>query len=149
SNARLERFLLAAAENNWTVANVTRSVQYFHLLRQQAALVNDKEARPLVLMAPKSLLRHRKSSSSPEEFSEGKFKRVLEPMASVKMGPNKDVETLLMCSGKIGVELEEALEKQLKNKEGNPQKIRLVQLEQLYPFPLDELNQIRNKYKNI
>lgn len=63
SSARLERFLQMAAENNWVVANVTSAAQYFHLLRRQAAITGTDEARPLILMTPKSLLRNKRTIS--------------------------------------------------------------------------------------
>src|SRR5699024_8645068 len=68
SSARLERFLQMAAENNWIVANVTSSAQFFHLIRRQAAIGGKEESRPLVLMSPKSLLRSDRVASGAEEF---------------------------------------------------------------------------------
>src|SRR5699024_5052972 len=73
SSARLERFLQMAAENNWFVANVTSTAQLFHLLRRQAAIGGTDQARPLVVMSPKSLLRNERVASEAKEFTEGTF----------------------------------------------------------------------------
>src|SRR5699024_6454343 len=73
SSARLERFLQMAGENNWIVANVTSSAQFFHLLRRQAHMKGREEARPLVVMSPKSLLRNERVASEAKEFTDGKF----------------------------------------------------------------------------
>src|SRR5699024_11687716 len=74
SSARLERFLQMAAENNWIVDNVTSSAQFFHLLRRQAKMRGREEARPLILMTPKSsLLRNPRMASEAKEFTDGKF----------------------------------------------------------------------------
>lgn len=75
SSARLERFLQLSADNNWTVANLSTSAQYFHLLRKQAASLGTEHVRPLVLMAPKSLIRNPRVASHGVAFSEGSFKR--------------------------------------------------------------------------
>src|SRR5699024_4399468 len=77
SSARLERFLQLAAQDNIRVANCTTSAQYFHLLRRQAARL-ESDPRPLVLMTPKSLLRHPLAASAPEDFQQGTFKPVLD-----------------------------------------------------------------------
>src|SRR5699024_4741337 len=72
SSARLERFLQMAGENNWIVANVTSSAQFFYLMRRQAKMRDREEARPLVVISPKSLLRKERVASEPKEFTEGK-----------------------------------------------------------------------------
>src|SRR5690625_6729165 len=73
SSARLERFLQMAGENNLIVANVTSAAQFFHLLRRQAQMQDREEARPLVVMSPKSLLSDQRAASEQKEIAEGKF----------------------------------------------------------------------------
>nr|WP_245347626.1 2-oxoglutarate dehydrogenase E1 component [Oceanobacillus polygoni] len=143
SSARLERFLQMAAENNWIVANVTSSAQLFHLLRRQAALRGREQARPLILMTPKSsLIRHPKMSSSAEEFTTGKFK-TLRDQPGVET--NKESATrLLIGSGKIMIDIEETMEVSDQSFEW----LRAIRLEQIYPFPKkaleEELKQLPN-----
>src|SRR5690625_5666942 len=86
SSARLERFLQMAGENNLIVANVTSAAQFFHLLRRQAQMQDREEARPLVVMSPKSLLRDQRAASEPKEFAEGKF-------LSLRNQPNLNVRS--------------------------------------------------------
>nr|WP_223155075.1 2-oxoglutarate dehydrogenase E1 component [Alkalibacillus aidingensis] len=143
SSARLERFLQSSAENNWTVANVTTSAQYFHLLRRQAAIVGTEAARPLVVMSPKSLLRNQRVAVDAKELSEGKFKNILEQKGT---GENQEAVTrLVLGSGKVMVELEEAIEKG----EVDDETIHLARFEQIYPFPEKELKELLKKYKNV
>ncbi|MBM7551220.1 2-oxoglutarate dehydrogenase E1 component [Thalassobacillus pellis] len=144
SSARLERFLQLAAENNWTVANVTSAAQYFHLLRRQAAISGKEEARPLVLMTPKSLLRNQRIADPGECFSNGKFETIAEQPGLSQN--NKKVKTLLLGSGKIMVDIEDAVEKA----EGqNLDHIAGVRVEQIYPFPEERLQEILDKYPNL
>lgn len=143
SSARLERFLQMAAEDNWTVANLTTAAQYFHLLRRQAALTESDHARPLVLMAPKSLLRNPRVASPAADFASGTFKTVLEQPGS---GGRPDrVDRLILCTGKVAVDLEEALSAL---EEAERDWIHVVRVEQLYPFPKDEIAGILKKYAN-
>jgi len=143
SSARLERFLQMAAENNWIVANVTSSAQLFHILRRQAALRDREEARPLILMTPKSsLIRHQRMASSAEEFSQGKF-QTLRDQPNLEINREKATR-LLIGSGKIMVDIEEAMA----NMDQNFDWLRAVRLEQIYPFPekalQEELKQLPN-----
>ena len=78
SSARLERFLQLAAENNWTVANLSSAAQYFHILRRQAKMLEKDEIRPLVLMSPKSMLRNQVMASEPAEFNNERFQTFIE-----------------------------------------------------------------------
>ena len=145
SSARLERFLQLAAENNWTVANVTSSAQYFHLLRRQAAISNQEEARPLVLMTPKSLLRNQRVAVDGNQFSEGRFQPI---MKQPFLSENKDKEkvtSLLLGSGKIMVEIEDKVE----NTEQSFDTIDAVRIEQIYPFPEKRLKEILETYPNL
>src|SRR5690606_5609032 len=137
SSARLERFLQMAAENNWIVAYVTSSAQFFHLIRRQAALRGKEEARPLVLMTPKSsLLRNQRIASEAKEFTEGKF-QLLRNQPNLKVS-KKNAKRLLIGTGKVMIDIEEALD-------GSDEKLdwlRAVRLEQIYPFPTKELEKV-------
>jgi len=140
SSARLERFLSLAAENNWTVANLTSSAQYFHILRRQAAILNLEEVRPLVIMSPKSLLRHALVASNGIELSEGEFKLVIEQAG---LGKNiEKIERLIFASGKMAIELAD----NIKNIEDW---FHIIRVEEIYPFPIDAISQIINRYPNL
>ncbi|MDR7072350.1 2-oxoglutarate dehydrogenase E1 component [Fictibacillus barbaricus] len=143
SSARLERFLQLGAENNWTVANVTTASQYFHLLRRQAKLLSMDEVRPLVVMTPKSLLRDAKVASVAENFENDLFKPLLEQQG---LGKEKEkVKKILLCSGKIAIDLEKALEQdQIERTE-----LHIVRVEQIYPFPEEEMNVLLKEYPNV
>lgn len=128
SSARLERFLQLCAEDNIQVANCTTPANYFHLLRRQMARSFRK---PLVVMTPKSLLRHKMAVSKAEDF-QGKshFMRILsDPDAPA----DKDVKRLVLCSGKVAYDLMEA-----RNAAGDTE-TAIVRIEQLYPFPGEPL----------
>ena len=128
SSARLERFLELAAEDNIQVVYPTTPAQMFHLLRRQ---VLRGYRKPLVVMTPKSLLR--KELSTLEELSHGEFQRLIPPDASADP---KQVTRLLLCSGKIFYELNEALER------AKDPTIGLARVEQLYPMPKPELKKL-------
>lgn len=135
SSARMERFLQNCAEFNLTVANVTTPANFFHLLRRQLARPFRK---PLVVMSPKSLLRHPECVSSPEDFETGKAFQEVYDDANIKDA--KKVKRVLLCTGKIYYDL---LEKQREQKR---QDVAIVRVEQLYPFPEKQLNAIAEKY---
>ncbi|MRH45138.1 2-oxoglutarate dehydrogenase E1 component [Aquibacillus halophilus] len=143
SSARLERFLSSAAENNWIVANVTTSAQYFHLLRRQAALVDSESARPLIVMTPKSLLRNQRVASEAKEFTSGKFRPLIPQPGLPKT--TKKAERLVIGSGKVMVDIEEAMGQSDKNYDS----IHVVRLEQIYPFPLGEIEKVLKGCPNI
>jgi len=125
SSARLERFLQLAAEDNIQVCQPSTAAQYFHLLRRQALRVWRK---PLVLLTPKSMLRHPDASSPLEEFSRARFRAVIsEPEA-------EGAERVLVCSGKIGHELRRA-----SAAADGQVPAAVLFLDQLYPFPENEL----------
>ncbi|WP_241655989.1 2-oxoglutarate dehydrogenase E1 component [Halobacillus litoralis] len=145
SSARLERFLQLAAENNWTVANVTSSAQYFHLLRRQAAISNQEEARPLVLMTPKSLLRNQRIAVEGQEFSEGHFQSIMKQPGLSEDKDKDKVTSLLLGSGKIMVEIEDKVE----NSDQAFETIDAVRVEQIYPFPEKHLKEILESYPNL
>ncbi|MBE7555909.1 MAG: 2-oxoglutarate dehydrogenase E1 component [Anaerolineales bacterium] len=139
STGRLERFLQMAAETNMRIANCTTAAQYFHLLRRQAALLQT-DPLPLVVMTPKSLLRHPQVASSPRELAEGGWQPVIgDPLVQQV----EQVERLILCSGKIYVDL---LNDQ--RWQANPA-IALVRIEQLYPFPTAELQQALEAYPRL
>jgi 2-oxoglutarate dehydrogenase E1 component len=130
ASARPERFLQLAADINMRVANCTTAAQFFHLLRRQAALL-EKDPLPLVVLTPKSLLRHPKVSSRPIDLSEGKWQQVIDDDERVKT--RKDVRRLLVCSGKVAVDL---LTSPLR--EQSPH-VAVCRVEQLYPLPVRDL----------
>jgi 2-oxoglutarate dehydrogenase E1 component len=139
SSARLERYLQLAAHENVRIANLTTAAQYFHLLRAQAALQDNK--RPLVIMTPKSLLRHPMAASRLEDLSEGAFQPVLDDEEARERADS--VERLILCSGKIFTELagseyrEEAVD------------TAIARIELLYPFPEDQLKKVLEGYPNL
>jgi len=133
SSARLERFLWLAAEDNLQIVFPTTPAQYFHVLRRQ---VVRRWRKPLVVLTPKSLLRHREAVSPLEDFARGRFRRVY-PDPEPAQEP---VERILLCSGKIFYELLEARRKRERRD------VALVRIEQLYPVPEPELAGELKKY---
>jgi 2-oxoglutarate dehydrogenase E1 component len=133
SSARLERFLQLAAEFNIVVANVTQPANFFHLLRRQLAWPFRK---PLVVMSPKSMLRHPMAMSPMEEFTSGGFKEIVIDSFSKP----KQVKRILLCTGKIFYELQEEQQKQ------NRDDVVIVRIEQLHPFPIKQLYGALSKY---
>lgn len=144
SSARLERFLQLAGDENWTVGYLTKSSQLFHLLRKQAALSETDEARPLVLMAPKSMIRNQRVASPAAAFTEGAFLPVLEQEGTG--GTPDRVERLVLCTGKVAVDLEEALEAEAAD---DRSWLHIARVEQLYPFPKEELAAIIGRFPNL
>ncbi|MGU3473904.1 2-oxoglutarate dehydrogenase E1 component [Paenibacillus sp. D51F] len=144
SSARLERYLQLCAENNWTVANLSTAAQYFHLLRRQAAWTEHEGARPLVMMSPKSLIRNPRVLSPGEDLANGSFKLVLEQNG---LGAKPAaVRRLILCSGKVAVDLEEALESA---GDQDMSWLHIVRVEQLYPFPQKEIAEIIARYGKL
>jgi 2-oxoglutarate dehydrogenase E1 component len=135
SSARLERFLQLAAEDNIRVAYPSTPAQYFHLLRRQAL---GTPKRPLVVMTPKSLLRHPRATSTASELVEGEFQSVLPD--PVNAGKEEAVTRLLLCSGKVYYDLLTA--------EGREEMDHLAvgRLEELYPFPADEVRALVERF---
>ncbi|MDI6400371.1 multifunctional oxoglutarate decarboxylase/oxoglutarate dehydrogenase thiamine pyrophosphate-binding subunit/dihydrolipoyllysine-residue succinyltransferase subunit [Balneolaceae bacterium ANBcel3] len=134
SSARLERFLQLSAENNIQVVNCTTPTQYFHLLRRQALRIHKK---PLVIMSPKSLLRHPRVVSSVSELAEGSFEEVLSDSGGISP---QECKRLIFCSGKIYYDLVEMREKE------SVSDAAIVRIEQFYPFPDERLKKELNKY---
>ncbi|MCL6603452.1 MAG: 2-oxoglutarate dehydrogenase E1 component [Paenibacillus sp.] len=144
SSGRLERYLQLSAEENWTVANLTTASQYFHLLRRQAALCGQGDARPLVIMTPKSLIRNPRSTSSGAELASGKFLSVLaEPLLGQTPGK---VKRLVVCSGKVAVDLQTELESR---RDQDWSWAHILRLEQLYPFPERELTAYLDTFTSL
>ncbi len=140
SSARLERYLQLAANDNMRVANCTTSAQYFHLLRTQAALLNSAP-RPLILMTPKSLLRHPMASSPVSALAQGRFQPVLDDeQASAR---REAVGRVVLCSGKVYVDLMSS------DKREASEQVAVVRVEQLYPFPEEDLRQVIGSYPNV
>lgn len=138
SSARLERYLQLAAEGNMVVAYPTTAAQYFHLLRRQAATLG-RDARPLVVMTAKSLLRHPLAASDGADLAGGRFLPVVDEGAPC--GDPSRVERVVLASGKVAAEYVSA-----RGREGGGECTALVRLEQLYPFPDAELAQVLDRY---
>jgi 2-oxoglutarate dehydrogenase E1 component len=147
SSARLERYLQLCAEDNMQVAYCTTPANYFHILRRQ---VTRDFRKPLILMTPKSLLRHKKAMSALSEMGpESCFHRLLwddaeapgVPKTTIKLVPDAEIRRVVLCSGKVYYDLLEDREKRGVND------VYLLRLEQLYPFPakalLDELSRFK------
>ncbi len=137
SSARLERYLQACADNNMRVCNITNPANFFHALRRQ---IHGKDRKPLVVMSPKSLLRHKLATSALAEFSDLSFRPLIEETS--KIASADKVRRVILCSGKVYYDLFEAREAAKIND------IALIRLEQLYPFPKEELAKELKKYKN-
>ena len=137
SGARLERFLEQAAEDNIRIANCTTSAQYYFLLRRQAATLGPP-ARPLILMTPKSLLRHPLSSSKATDLVRGDFEPVIDD-ARASRHPNR-VRHVVLCSGHVWAELESD------KRRAEADDIAVVRIEELYPFPTRAVSEVLDKY---
>jgi 2-oxoglutarate dehydrogenase E1 component len=140
SSARLETFLRWAADTNMRVANPTNAAQYFHLLRRQAALLS-VDPLPLIVMTPKSLLRHPFCLSTPSDLSRGQWQAVMDDPERLEGAAG--VTQALVCSGKLAVDL---LTSELRDQRNDTAVIRL---EQLYPFPADALLLALQRYPNL
>jgi 2-oxoglutarate dehydrogenase E1 component len=145
SSARLERFLQLCALDNIQVCNPTTPANYFHVLRRQ---MHRPFRKPLILMTPKSLLRHKKATSFLADFGPGSsFHRVLRDQAecvpdawTTKLAEDKDIKRVVLCSGKVYFDLMEARDK------ANENRVQIIRLEQLYPFPENVLALELNRF---
>jgi len=136
SSARLERFLQLCAEHNMQVCIPTTPAQIFHLLRRQ---MMRSFRRPLVVMTPKSLLRHKLAVSTPEDLATGGYQSVIGETDALDSAA---VEKLVICSGKVYYDLLEARRaREISN-------VAIIRLEQVHPFPLSELRMEVGKYTN-
>ncbi len=136
SSARLERFLQLCAENNWQVCNLTTPAQYFHALRRQ---IHRPFRKPLVLMSPKSLLRHKLAVSPLGDLADSTFLPVLADTAALDAARARRV---LLCSGKVFYDLAIGREQR------DIDDVAIVRVEQLYPFPADEIASALRPYAN-
>jgi 2-oxoglutarate dehydrogenase E1 component len=134
SSARLERYLQLCADDNMQVCNLSTPAQYFHALRRQ---IHRPFRKPLVIMSPKSLLRHKLAVSSPDELENGRFETVIE---DGEIGDRDGVQRLLLCSGKVYYDLT------FGRRERSRDDVAIIRVEQLYPFPSAELRGILDQY---
>ena len=145
SSARLERFLQLSAEDNWIVANCTTPANYYHILRRQ---MHRSFRKPLILMTPKSLLRHKRCVSTLAELAEGsRFHRVLWDDAqmgtsSVALKPDDQIRRVVICSGKVYFDLLE--ERDARGLDD----VYLLRIEQFYPFPAMSLTKELSRFKD-
>ncbi len=146
SSARLERYLQLSAEDNWQVANCTTPANYFHILRRQ---LHRGFRKPLILMTPKSLLRHKRVVSRLEDFGPSTtFHRVLWDHAQIgasdkiELAPDDRIQRVVLCSGKVYYDLFEERENRGTNN------VYLMRIEQLYPFPARALIQELSRFPN-
>ncbi|GGD64715.1 2-oxoglutarate dehydrogenase E1 component [Croceicoccus mobilis] len=138
SSARLERFLQLCAGDNMQVCNITVPANYYHVLRRQ---MHRNFRKPLIIMTPKSLLRHPMAKSSKEEFlGESHFRRIVSDTTEI---PDEKVERLVLCSGKVAYDLIEARDK------AGLDNTSIVRIEQLYPFPGEPLALRISRMKNL
>lgn len=145
ASARPERFLQLAADLNLRVATCTTAAQYFHLLRRQAALLVS-DPLPLIVLTPKSLLRHPLVASRPRDLAEGRWQPIMSDdhdKAERTRARRADVRRLLLCSGKIAVELDAS---EARSRETA---IAICRVEQLYPVPEQELRASFAAYDNL
>lgn len=135
SSARLERYLQLCAEDNMIVANCTTPANYFHILRRQ---LKRSYRKPLILMTPKSLLRHKEAVSSMDDFSENtQFQPVID---DVQCKNPKSVQRIVLCTGKVYYDLLDARASE------NLDQCALIRVEELHPFPEEQLLEVFKKY---
>jgi 2-oxoglutarate dehydrogenase E1 component len=137
SSARLERFLQLTAEGNLRVANPSNAANYYHLLRQQATM---PQPVPLIVMTPKSLLRHEAAAGKLDEMANGEFRPVID---DPRVEDKSKIERLLLCSGKVYYDLT------LHEKYKTLKKTAIVRIELLSPLPYTEINSIIATYPNL
>lgn len=137
SSARLERFMQLCGEHNMQVCIPSTPAQVYHMLRRQAVRPLRK---PLIVMSPKSLLRHKEAVSSLEELAEGQFQCVIDEVDELD---KKKVTRVVMCSGKVYYELREL------RRQHELDHIAIVRLEQLYPFPYQEMREVIEQYPKL
>jgi 2-oxoglutarate dehydrogenase E1 component len=148
ASGRPERFLQLAADLNMRVANCTTAAQYFHLLRRQAALLAD-DPLPLVVLTPKSLLRHPLVASPPRELAEGRWRAVIDDRATGASGETdadvarRAVRRLILCSGKVAIDLLTS------DVRARATEVAICRVEQLYPFPVDDVQSVIEEYPAV
>jgi multifunctional 2-oxoglutarate metabolism enzyme len=135
SSARIERFLILAAEDNIQLCNATTASQYFHLLRRQ---IHSERRAPLVVFTPKQGLRMKQTRSMVDELTTGSFREVLDdPFVT---DPSQ-VQRVVFCSGKVAWDA-------MAERDARNAPVAVVRVEQLYPFPIDQMNAILERYPN-
>ena len=139
SSARIERFLTLAANNAFTAAQPSSPASYFHLLRRQAL---DPAHRPLIVFTPKSMLRNKRATSAPQDFTEGTF----EPLIPGTTSDPAAVTALVLCSGKVYWDIAVAREKL---DEAQASRVAVARVEQLYPTPVAEILAEMSRYPNL
>jgi 2-oxoglutarate dehydrogenase complex dehydrogenase (E1) component-like enzyme len=137
SSARIERFLQLCAEGNMQVVYCTTSAQYFHVLRRQA---KQDEKKPLVVITPKSLLRLPEAASTVDQFTSGGFQAVL---GDESVTAPKGVDRVLLCTGKVYFDL------MAERARAGDQKTAILRVEQLYPFPKEQLEEHLEGFENL
>ncbi|VAW02978.1 2-oxoglutarate dehydrogenase E1 component [hydrothermal vent metagenome] len=147
SSARLERYLQLCAEDNMQVANCTTPANYFHILRRQ---MKRKFRKPLILMTPKSLLRHKMAISDLADMAEGtEFRKIFwdtaqaNPKASIRLNRDKDISRVILCSGKVYFDI---LEERDKREQSDSY---ILRVEQLYPYPREAIIRELSRFKNV
>ena len=136
ASARPERFLQLAADINMRIANCTTAAQYFHLLRRQAALLH-VDPLPLIVLTPKSLLRHPVVASTPRDLAEGRFRMVL---PDAEAADTADIRRIIVCSGKVYADLVAS------DRRAARPDVAICRLEQLYPVPMRDLRATFDAY---
>jgi 2-oxoglutarate dehydrogenase E1 component len=138
SSARLERYLQLCAQHNMQVCVPTLPAQIFHLLRRQMLM---RVRKPLIVMTPKSLLRHKLAVSALEDLTSGSFQRVIDESDDIIDAGG--VRRVILCSGKVYFDLLE------RRRTDGRKDVAIVRLEQLYPFPEQELRVVLNRYQQV
>ncbi|MCA9972598.1 MAG: 2-oxoglutarate dehydrogenase E1 component [Anaerolineales bacterium] len=141
SSARPERFLQMAAKTNIRVAYPTTAAQYFHLLRRQAALLKT-DPLPLIVLTPKSLLRHPLAAGAPRQLAEGQWQPVIDD-PTIGDGDVDGVRRLVLCSGKVYVDLAAVQAEQAEKR------VAVARVEQLYAFPREALAALLDRYPRL
>jgi 2-oxoglutarate dehydrogenase E1 component len=137
SSARLERYLQLAAGNNWRVADCSTAAQYFHLLRQQAFYLQ-RSPRPLVIMSPKSLLRHPLAAARLQDLVQGTFLPVIDDQSALTRATS--IRRLVLCTGKVAIDMLSH------GSRAQAEDVAIIRVELLYPFPAGELKKVLANY---
>jgi 2-oxoglutarate decarboxylase len=137
SSARIERFMTMCADDAFVVAQPSTPASHFHLLRRHSL---GEEHKPLIIFTPKSMLKRKEAASQPSDFTEGEFR----PVIGDGVADPAEVEVLLLCSGRITWDL---MVERGKREDGG--KFAVARVEQLYPWPLEELKAELGRYPNL
>ncbi|MGH2481169.1 MAG: 2-oxoglutarate dehydrogenase E1 component, partial [Ktedonobacteraceae bacterium] len=140
SSARLERYLALSAQNNWRVVNCSTAGQYFHVLRRQAFYLT-RAPRPLVILTPKSLLRHPLASTTLSELTEGSFQPLIDDAEALTRA--ESIRRVVLSSGKMAIDLLGSEQRK------QAEDVALVRVEELYPFPQGALKRVLARYPQV